>query len=135
MSEALILFAHGSRDPEWVKPFEALREKLQQRSPHVAVALAYLEASPPSLDETIRALAARGVTTLRVLPLFLAMGKHLRNDIPALAARVAAAHAGLTIEFLPALGEAPEFVDALERIAERAAGPVQTRSDLAPGDV
>jgi sirohydrochlorin cobaltochelatase len=87
------------------------------------VALAYLESSAPDLSESIRALAAQQVTAIRVLPLFLAMGKHLRNDIPALAAKVAREFPALTIEFLPALGEAPEFVDALGRIALRAAGP------------
>ena len=56
-----------------------------------------------------------------MLPLFLALGKHLRHDIPALARDVAASFPALTIEFLPALGEAPEFVEALGRIAQRAA--------------
>ena len=104
-----------------MRPFEALRESIRQRTPHVTVALAYLEASSPDLSESIRALAAAGVTNIRVLPLFHAMGKHLRNDIPALAQRVANEFPALQIEFLPALGEAPEFADALSRIALRAA--------------
>jgi sirohydrochlorin cobaltochelatase len=58
-----------------------------------------------------------------VLPLFLALGKHLRHDIPALARDVAAAFPTLAIEFLPALGETPEFAESLSRIAARAAGP------------
>ena len=118
---ALILFAHGSRDPEWVRPFDALRQSIQRRAPGVTVCLAYLEVTDPSLDECIRAVAERGVRTIRVLPLFLAMGKHLRSDIPALALQVVADFPELTIEFLPALGEAPEFVEALSRIALRAA--------------
>ena len=132
MSEALILFAHGSRDREWVRPFESLRQTIGRRAPHITVALAYLEVTDPSLDECIRALAERGIETIRVLPLFLAMGKHLRSDIPALAARVAAEFPELTIEFLPALGEAPEFVDALERIAVRAAQCGATAERLYP---
>jgi sirohydrochlorin cobaltochelatase len=103
-----------------VRPFDALRQTIQQRTPHVTVALAYLEATDPELSECIRALAEQGVESIRVLPLFLAMGKHLRSDIPALAAKVAGEFSELRIEFLPALGEAPEFVDALQRIAERA---------------
>ena len=120
---ALILFAHGSRDPEWVRPFEALRASVARSAPGLRVALAYLEASSPTLIEAIRTLATAGATTIRVLPLFLAMGKHLRRDIPDLARDAAAAFPELNIEFLPALGEAPEFTDALSRIAARAAGP------------
>jgi sirohydrochlorin cobaltochelatase len=119
--DALILFAHGSRDPEWVRPFEALRAAVAASAPHARVVLAYLESSAPTLTEAIRALAGDGVTAIRVLPLFLALGKHLRDDIPALAREVAASFPALSIEFLPPLGEAPEFVEALSRIAQRAA--------------
>ena len=118
-TSALILFAHGSRDPEWVRPFEHLRETIQHAMPVSSIALAYLESATPDLTTTIRMLAASGVTSIRVLPLFLAMGKHLRDDIPALAQRAIAEFPGIDIEFLPALGEAPEFVDALTRIALR----------------
>ena len=121
MSDALILFAHGSRDPEWVRPFESLRASVAASAPHTHVVLAYLESSAPTLTDAIRALAIERVTSIRVLPLFLALGKHLRNDIPALARDVAASFPALRIEFLPALGEAPEFVQALGRIAQRAA--------------
>jgi sirohydrochlorin cobaltochelatase len=118
---ALVLFAHGSRDPEWVRPFEFLRDTVRRQTPHLPVALAYLESATPDLNLCIRTLAADGVTAIRVLPLFLAMGRHLRSDIPALAARVKLDYPGLNIEFLPALGEAPEFVAALGAIASRVA--------------
>ena len=118
---ALVLFAHGSKDPDWVRPFEQLRINVSRQTPGLAVALAYLESAAPDLDQCVRALAADGVTAIRVLPLFLAMGKHLRSDIPALAARIKLDHPELEIEFLPALGEAPEFVEALGAIAVRVA--------------
>ena len=88
----------------------------------VVIALAYLESATPDLTTCLRALAADGVNDIRVLPLFLALGKHLRNDIPVLASRVADEFPGLRIEFLPALGETPELADALLRIATRAVG-------------
>jgi sirohydrochlorin cobaltochelatase len=118
---ALVLFAHGSRDPEWVRPFEQLRDTAQQQAPNVVVALAYFESAAPDLNHCVRTLAADGVTAIQVLPLFLAMGRHLRTDIPALAERIKLDYPGLNIEFLPALGEAPEFVAALGAIALRVA--------------
>lgn len=116
---ALVLFAHGSRDPEWVRPFEALRESVRLQAPDIAVELAYLESAAPDLDLCVRTLAAGGVTAIRVLPLFLALGKHLRTDIPALAGRIQIDYPDLRIEFLPALGQAPEFAAALGAIAVR----------------
>ncbi len=106
-----------------MRPFEALRQTIGAATPAISVALAYLEATDPDLPACIRALAERGIRSIRVLPLFLAMGKHLRSDIPALAAKVAAEFPALAIEFMPALGEAPEFAEALSRIALRAARP------------
>lgn len=118
---ALILFAHGSRDPDWVRPFECLRDTVAGQVPDCRVALAYLESSAPDLDRCVRTLAAAEVTAIKVLPLFLALGKHLRTDLPALAQRITLDYPQLQIEFLPALGEAPEFVAALGAIALRAA--------------
>lgn len=118
---ALILFAHGSRDPDWVRPFEQLRGTVREQVPHCTVALAYLESTAPDLGLCVRTLAADGITAIKVLPLFLALGKHLRSDIPALAQLIALEYPDVQIEFLPALGEAPEFVAALGAIALRAA--------------
>ncbi|MBK8738879.1 MAG: CbiX/SirB N-terminal domain-containing protein [Betaproteobacteria bacterium] len=116
---ALVLFAHGSRDPEWVRPFEALRESVRLQAPDIAIELAYLESTAPDLNLCVRTLAAGGVTAIKVLPLFLALGKHLRTDIPELAARIQLDYPDLRIEFLPALGQAPEFAAALGAIALR----------------
>ena len=118
-SSALILFAHGSRDPEWVRPFERLRENVRKQTPGIAVELAYLESSAPDLDLCVRMLANDGITMIKVLPLFLALGKHLRIDIPLIAEGIGGRYPDLRIEFLPALGEAPEFVAALGAIALR----------------
>ena len=41
MSKAVILFAHGARDPEWARPFERLRTALLALSPGLAVETAY----------------------------------------------------------------------------------------------
>ena len=123
IASALILFAHGSRDAEWVRPFERLRDQLRSRSPGASIALAYLESAEPDLDRCIRTLAADGVVAIKVLPLFFALGKHLRVDIPALAVRIAQEHSHLSIEFLPAIGEMPEFVAALNAIATRVLHP------------
>jgi sirohydrochlorin cobaltochelatase len=43
LKEGLVLFAHGSRDPEWARPFERIAAILRERLPATAVGLAFLE--------------------------------------------------------------------------------------------
>ena len=74
---ALILLAHGSRDPRWREPFEALEATLASRLKR-PTRLAYMELCDPLLTDTIDALAADGAARIDILPLFFAAGRHLR---------------------------------------------------------
>ncbi len=47
MSSAIVLFAHGARDPEWAQPFEKMRARIQERLPGTPVVLAFLELMQP----------------------------------------------------------------------------------------
>jgi sirohydrochlorin cobaltochelatase len=85
--EARILFCHGSRDPAWREPFDALVREHQRRFPAHCVRLAFLELMAPSLAEAIDELAGAGCDSIRIEPLFLAPGAHTRTDLPALVAR------------------------------------------------
>ena len=105
MSQGLILFAHGARDPRWAEPFERLRAKIQALRPGLPVALAYLELMTPDLGTAIDELVAAGCRQLRVVPVFLGQGGHVRRDLPQLVERASARHAGVSIELAPPLGE------------------------------
>jgi len=107
---ALILFAHGSRDAQWAAPLERLRDEL---APHCDVELAFLELMRPTLEEAVARLALRGAARVRVVPVFLGQGAHLKRDLPALADAARARHPGMSIELEPAIGEQPAVVSAL----------------------
>ena len=47
MTRAVILFGHGSRDPLWRQPMEAVAARLARRRPDVPVRCAYLELEQP----------------------------------------------------------------------------------------
>lgn len=121
MKPLLILFAHGSRDPDWNATFEALTERVAGRLGAAAVRLAYLEFASPTLEEAVREAAAEGRDMVRILPLFLASGKHVREDLPTLVRRLREATPDLRIELLPPVGEDPGLLDLLVRIAVEAA--------------
>jgi sirohydrochlorin cobaltochelatase len=110
---ALLLLAHGSRDPAWAQPFETLRERLEQRLPGTPVRLAFLEHMSPSLPEAIGALADLGVERITVLPLLMAQGTHLRLELPRLVARACEDNPGVLVRTTQALGEVEQLLDAI----------------------
>ena len=109
---ALLLFAHGSADPGWAAPFLKLQSAIRQRDPGQIVELAFLERMKPTFDDAVNALHAGGIRHITVAPIFLALGGHLRKDLPAL---ISAAQQRTGIEFrvLPALGEADAMIESI----------------------
>jgi sirohydrochlorin cobaltochelatase len=120
MSEAIVLFAHGARDPEWAAPFRVVHDRVCAERPGVAVELAFLEFMTPSLDEAVAALVAAGATRVGVVPLFMAQGGHLRREVPLMVEQLRARHAGVEIVLTPPIGSSPELLDAIAAWAARA---------------
>ena len=118
-SSAVILFAHGAREPAWALPLEGIRDRL--RAAGVQVELAFLEFMSPSLDEAAAGLADKGIRTVFIVPLFLAQGAHLKRELPAMVAKIRKRHAKTEFRVTPALGEAPEIVAAITEWVQRAA--------------
>lgn len=113
----ILLFAHGSRDERWREPVEAVARRVRELEPEALVACAYLELVRPDLREAVAALAAAGAARVHVLPLFLGVGRHLREDLPRLLDELRALHPQLPITVAPAVGEDAEVIDLLARKA------------------
>ena len=113
MSRAILLFAHGARDPEWARPFEAIQARVAASPRRPRVALAYLEMMQPALADAAAGLIADGVDDLIVVPLFMAQGGHLKRDLPILLDDLRAKHPGLRITLTPAIGDVPELIGAI----------------------
>jgi sirohydrochlorin cobaltochelatase len=110
---ALVLFAHGARDPEWSAPFRNIRRKVVARRPDLTVELAFLELMQPALAEVVAQLAETGHRRIVVAPLFMAQGGHLKEDLPRMFDELRGRHPGVTLEMLPALGEVDAVLDAI----------------------
>jgi sirohydrochlorin cobaltochelatase len=114
MSDACVLLAHGSRDPAWVAPFERIAARVRAIRPDGAdVALAYLEHAQPDLAGALDGVVARGARRVRVVPLFLGVGGHVRKDVPALVEAARARHPGIEVVVTASLGEADAVLDAI----------------------
>jgi sirohydrochlorin cobaltochelatase len=114
---AIILFAHGSRDPLWHKPIQAVAERIVQRAPTTVVRCAYLELTEPDLPHVASALVAEGATSLCVVPMFLGVGRHAREDLPELIRTLKIDHPSVDIQCQPAVGERVQLLDLLADIA------------------
>ena len=114
---AIILFAHGSRDALWRRPIEAVANEMKQLSPDTQVACAYLELTEPDLPTTVAGLVQTGVNAIRIVPMFLGVGRHAREDLPLLLQDLIVQHPGVTFELRNAIGEEPELTLAMAKIA------------------
>jgi sirohydrochlorin cobaltochelatase len=116
----LVLFAHGSSDPRWRAPFERLYRELQQELGREHVALAYMEFVSPTLREVAERALKEEVTTLVLLPLFMAAGGHVAADIPKQIQEIQACNCSLHVEVLPPIGEDARVQSLLKTIATEA---------------
>ncbi len=113
----LLLFAHGARDPQWARPFEAVAAQCRAQRPDTPVQLAFLEFMSPGLVDAGAKLASAGCRRVDVLPLFLGAGGHVRKDIPALMAQLTAEHPQVRWTLHSAVGEAAAVIDAMAQVA------------------
>jgi sirohydrochlorin cobaltochelatase len=110
---AIVLCAHGARDPEWAKPFEGIKARIERNVTDVPVALAFLEFMSPTLDQAVDALVADGADVIDVVPVFMARAGHVQRDLPLLVNALGSAHPGVSIRLAPAVGEAEPVMDAI----------------------
>lgn len=118
---ALVLFAHGARNPDWAQPLQAIRDEMRRREPAALVELAFLEFLAPTLPEAIDRLVAQGAGAITVVPMFMARSGHTKRDLPALLEDARARHPGLVLGVALPIGEAREVVAAIAAYALGAA--------------
>jgi sirohydrochlorin cobaltochelatase len=113
----VILFAHGSRDPLWRLPIDAVAQRMLAQHPGLPVAVAFLELTEPDLPHTVEALMKQGVSRVRIVPMFLGVGRHARDDLPELVQGLTEAYPQMSFELLPAIGEHPAMTALMAEIA------------------
>jgi sirohydrochlorin cobaltochelatase len=113
----VILFAHGSRDPLWRLPIDAVAERMRAQQANLPVAVAFLELTEPDLPHTVELLMKQGVAHVRIVPMFLGVGRHAREDLPELVRGLTQAYPQMSFELLPAIGEHPAMTALMADIA------------------
>ncbi|MEV0854553.1 sirohydrochlorin chelatase [Nocardia fluminea] len=115
---ALIAVAHGSRDPRSAATMAAVVAVVAAARPGIAVRLAFLDLSAPSVDEVVDDLAAQGHTDVIVVPLLLGNAFHARVDLPALLTEAGHRHPRVRLTQAAVLGPDPLLIAAVaDRVA------------------
>ncbi|MBT9512704.1 MAG: CbiX/SirB N-terminal domain-containing protein [Acidovorax sp.] len=117
MHNAIILFSHGSRDPLWRAPVEAVATRIAAHHPDRSVTCAFLELCTPTLAEAAHHLVAQGAASVTVVPMFLGTGKHAREDLPVLVQALRTTHPGVQFHVQAAIGEDPRMTALMADIA------------------
>jgi sirohydrochlorin cobaltochelatase len=115
MNHALVLFAHGARDPKWAAPFERLQQLVQAQAPGSIVALAFLELMTPRLPELVAQLIKQGCDEVTVVPVFFGQGGHVLRDLPVIAEQLRQDHPRLTLKVVGAVGEDASVLNAIAK--------------------
>ena len=123
MTTALILFAHGARDPEWADPMRRVQAAIRERAPALHVELAFLEFMSPTLEECLQAIIARGATRVVVQPMFIARGGHIKRDLPDLIERLRGTWPQVEFTLNGVIGENESVIQAMAAAAVDGVGP------------
>ncbi|MFE7634688.1 sirohydrochlorin chelatase [Kitasatospora sp. NPDC057518] len=102
---ALLLIAHGSRDPRHAATVAALVEEVRAQRPGTEVATAYLDHCAPRIPKVVGRLA-----DAVAVPLLLNRAFHAKHDIPAALRAV-----GDRLPVADVLGPSPLLLAALDR--------------------
>jgi sirohydrochlorin ferrochelatase len=127
---AVLLIAHGSREPAANDDLHALADRLAATSENPIVVACFLELAEPDIPTGGERCVARGATRVLMIPYFLSAGVHLRRDLTAAREELERRHPGVAFRLGPALGPHPlldELIAARIHEMDRA----EPRSDLA----
>ena len=115
--KAIVLFGHGSRDPQWRAPMDEVARRIRAGAAGVDVRCAFLELDSPDLACVASELAEAGIDSIRIVPMFLGAGRHAREDLPKLVEACRQAHPNVRFDLRPSVGEDAQVLALLARIA------------------
>jgi sirohydrochlorin ferrochelatase len=119
----IVLFGHGSRLASANDQLRGLAARLRASGRYPICEAAFLELTGPTMPEAVKACVEQGAGRVVIVPYFLAVGRHVAEDIPALVheARRALGPGGesVPIEVTDVLGNHPWIVDMIGALVEQ----------------
>ncbi len=129
--KSLVAASHGTDNLGGAKSISDLVKKVGKTLPDVKVLEAFVDVQEPDVPTTFSEAASFGVTDITIVPLLLATGFHVRQDIADAAFEFNETHAGTEVLISPALGPDVRMVEVLiQRLDELGATSVTAPDDL-----
>lgn len=122
--KSLVAASHGTDNLGGAKSISDLVKKVAEALPEVAVLEAFVDVQQPDVPTVLGQAAALGATESIVVPLLLATGYHVRQDIAD-----AAFEAGNTVQISPALGPDARMVEVLIQRLDEVGATAETAAD------
>jgi len=117
--KAVLIVSHGSRSKDAVAEFHQVVEAVSGRYKTTEVKGAFMELSQPDIPTVVKELSEGGITEIAVIPYFLFMGNHIKQDIPEILEEQKALYPHLNFKFGRPIGFEPLLGDILiKRIEE-----------------
>lgn len=82
--KGLLLVGHGSKLPYNKELVESTGQLIAGKYPDYIVKCAFMNMNSPSIEESLDAFRKENIDALVIVPLFLAKGVHILQDIPGL---------------------------------------------------
>ncbi|GAM09629.1 sirohydrochlorin ferrochelatase [Geobacter sp. OR-1] len=79
---AILLMAHGSRIPEANDAAQEIAAMVRKMTGYDIVEVSYREMHLPNIQQGIDACVAQGAERILLMPYFLFIGAHVREDLP-----------------------------------------------------
>jgi sirohydrochlorin ferrochelatase len=116
---AILLIAHGSRQPEANADLQYLADQLRRRGPYPIVESCFLELAEPGIDQGADRCVAQGAAEVVLLPYFLSAGVHVQRDLVQARARLQQRFPHLAFRLAEPLGRHPLLLEiVIDRISQ-----------------
>lgn len=119
MKTAILLMAHGSRIPDANDAVHAIAAMVKEMTGFDIVEASFREQHSPNIQEGIDACVAQGAGRVLLIPYFLFVGAHVREDLPEEMAEAQRRHPSVEFSMGGHLGAHPKLAEIVtERIGE-----------------
>ena len=119
MKTAILLMAHGSRVAEANDAVREIAALVKKMTDYDIVEVSFREQHKPDIQQGVDACVAQGAERIMLVPYFLYMGAHVREDLPEEMAVAIERHPGVEFVMGKHLGVHRKLAEVVvERIAE-----------------
>lgn len=113
MSSAILLVAHGSRRAAANADLIKLAAMIAQEVNDEIIETGYLELTEPTIPDGLRTCAARGATSIAILPYFLSQGTHVTSDLVEFRNEFLQEFPEIECKICPPIGLHPKLVELM----------------------